>query len=279
MRGTLASALVENYAESESPLHVEFLSDVRRAGRLSISPDVYEQVLKVKWRTPVTDLQALAAEMLDTVRLPFDITWIELPVMMGEAGAETEIEYAGVMLHKENGEIQCRAAMFSPQLGAVIFGVKILATRHDGFVVGWWTGDGEYGPKRDALTDFIHGAIGTASMAIILLTARNAPLKFGELEDYTRLNKQRRRKGRSDLLPVRPIRWDLHRFERRAGRGLTAGEKIEVTAHLCRGHFKMRKSGLFWWSPHYRGTPVDGPPPTGRDHEVGVGYGEMFDDV
>jgi hypothetical protein len=36
-------------------------------------------------------------------------------------------------------------------------------------------------------------------------------------------------------------------------------------AHLVRGHFKVRRTGLFWWSPHVRGK---GEAPVGQTYIV-----------
>jgi hypothetical protein len=32
----------------------------------------------------------------------------------------------------------------------------------------------------------------------------------------------------------------------------------EIRAHLVRGHFKIRQSGIYWWSPHVRGKAALG---------------------
>jgi hypothetical protein len=31
-------------------------------------------------------------------------------------------------------------------------------------------------------------------------------------------------------------------------------QKLDIAAHRVRGHFKIRKNGIFWWRPHIRGT-------------------------
>ncbi len=38
-------------------------------------------------------------------------------------------------------------------------------------------------------------------------------------------------------------------------RSVSSGDcsRLEARAHLVRGHFKLRKSGLYWWSPFVRG--------------------------
>ncbi len=34
----------------------------------------------------------------------------------------------------------------------------------------------------------------------------------------------------------------------------TTSQRADVEAHLVRGHFKRRSSGVYWWSPFIRGT-------------------------
>jgi hypothetical protein len=43
-------------------------------------------------------------------------------------------------------------------------------------------------------------------------------------------------------------------------------EHRELRAHFVRGHFKARKSGVFWWSPHARGDLSRGM--VAKDYEV-----------
>jgi hypothetical protein len=35
--------------------------------------------------------------------------------------------------------------------------------------------------------------------------------------------------------------------------GVTS-QRADVEAHLVRGHFKRRNSGVYWWNPFIRGT-------------------------
>jgi hypothetical protein len=105
---------------------------------------------------------------------------------------------------------------------------------------------------------------------LLILTAKNAPLSIGEAEDFSHLNKQRQRKGSPPLLSAHPIRWNLSRIERRAARSgtpLTDDEQRAAIAHMVRGHIKFRKTGAFWWSPHFRNAG-DSPPSDGRDYDV-----------
>ena len=82
-----------------------------------------------------------------------------------------------------------------------------------------------------------------------LLNCRNAAevRKIDNIE----LNKKRRRLGREPLT-------DHHLCLIRLGKNdvssvVGEGDDSRIRAHFVRGHFKIRKSGIFWWSPFMRG--------------------------
>ena len=120
-------------------------------------------------------------------------------------------------------------------------------------------------PVRKAVSTMI-GAAWNAMRFTLMLTARNAPVQPGE--DFTRLNRGRAKVGKLPVLGCRPVRWDLSRIERRAGGGLSPEDRKRAIGHIVRGHPKVRKSGVFWWSPDYRSVAPGEAPPPGRDYQV-----------
>ena len=81
-----------------------------------------------------------------------------------------------------------------------------------------------------------------------ILNARN--ISEHEYADRTELNKKRARRGKLPLsshhtLTINPR---VRRFFRSSGKG----EVADLRAHFVRGHFKVRKSGVFFWLPHLR---------------------------
>lgn len=81
------------------------------------------------------------------------------------------------------------------------------------------------------------------------LTAASAP------EDVTSVNKTRRKLGRPPLLSFRTVRLSLSRtVERRR----SEGQGNPMPLHMVRGHFKVRKSGIYWWAPFWRGDAAAG---------------------
>ena len=122
------------------------------------------------------------------------------------------------------------------------------------------------------MADFRHSAevLGWMGLTfVLLLTAKNAPLIVGENEDLERLNRQRARAGKLPLFSARPVKWNLTREERRAVRASTpfdAKARARAMSHIVRGHVKVRKSGVFWWSPYFRNG--EGTAPDGRDYSI-----------
>jgi hypothetical protein len=101
----------------------------------------------------------------------------------------------------------------------------------------------------------ITGEPGMLQSVILLLNSRNMtatqPVPAPE-----RLNRQRARKGREPLLDYSTIRIKLSRsMTMRAG---SAGERASSRFHVVSGHFKVRKSGVYWWNDFTRGDPSQG---------------------
>ena len=87
-----------------------------------------------------------------------------------------------------------------------------------------------------------------------ILNSRN--ISDQEYADRTELNKKRARRGKLPLsshhtLTINPR---VRRFFRSSGKG----EVADLRAHFVRGHFKVRKSGVFFWLPHLRGDKGNG---------------------
>jgi hypothetical protein len=91
---------------------------------------------------------------------------------------------------------------------------------------------------------------------LAMLNTKN-PCVEHEVVDITRLNKSRRKLGRTEFLPYRRTRLALSRSQARyaAAHGI---DREAARAHLVRGHFKIRRTGVFWWSPFLRGDTTKG---------------------
>lgn len=107
--------------------------------------------------------------------------------------------------------------------------------------------------KYNALKD-TEGEGGFVEGLLAALNSRNL-VSVSEPDDMSRVNKARRRMGRPELLSFRTVRLSLSRnVERRRSEG--SGEAMPL--HMVRGHFKVRKSGIYWWSPFWRGDAAAG---------------------
>lgn len=75
-----------------------------------------------------------------------------------------------------------------------------------------------------------------------------------EKENLSRLNKAR---AKSRKRPLREFYITRIKLPRRvaAAVGSSAASRQKAGQHYVAGHFKVRKSGVFWWTPFLRGDP------------------------
>lgn len=85
---------------------------------------------------------------------------------------------------------------------------------------------------------------------LMMMSSRNAVEH--DAVDLSRLNRARGKNGKPPLLSHRVTRLHLSRTRQRAA--AAAGmSRAEARAHMVRGHFKIRRTGVYWWSPFVRG--------------------------
>jgi hypothetical protein len=96
---------------------------------------------------------------------------------------------------------------------------------------------------------------------LMVLNSRNV-VGYSAPITFEKVNKARKAKGAPILHPHREIRLGLSHVQRNR---LGTGSTVDLMAHLVRGHFKVRRTGLFWWSPHVRGK---GEAPVGQTYIV-----------
>lgn len=141
-----------------------------------------------------------------------------------------------------------------------------------------WTGNGAIDWSPAALDRSTAGCRSASELAttLLLLNSRNA-VNIGGEPDYSKLDKQRARKGRRPLARLRPVIMDITRRLRAARRAGFHVTQEEIRSALVSGHFKVRPpgskgggGGVFWWSPHIRsGRGERGALPVeGRDYKV-----------
>ena len=107
----------------------------------------------------------------------------------------------------------------------------------------------------------LEGELPFVELFLLLLNSRNTIVEQTK-EDLSRLNKARAKNRRPPLKEFITTRVKLGNRVQRAR--MAGGSAHEVRTHLCRGHFKLRSSGVYWWSAHMRGTGA----PVARDYRV-----------
>jgi hypothetical protein len=90
-------------------------------------------------------------------------------------------------------------------------------------------------------------------LAVIgLLNARNAVET--ETVDYSRLNKARTKRGKLPLFEHKVLKIAHRQIKRVYGEAGSRGDYTPMRGHFVRGHFKTRKTGIYFWHPHARGS-------------------------
>lgn len=85
---------------------------------------------------------------------------------------------------------------------------------------------------------------------LLVLNSRNV-VEPSEEHTFEKLNKARTRNHKIPLLSYRNLRLSLSHVQRnRMGKPGIA----DLMKHLVSGHWKVRRTGIFWWSPHVRGN-------------------------
>ena len=84
-----------------------------------------------------------------------------------------------------------------------------------------------------------------------LLNARNAV--EAQDVDHGRLNHARAKRGKPPLFSHKVLNI-AGRQQRRYGGEDGGGHHAPAREHFCRGHFKARRTGVFFWHPHLRGS-------------------------
>lgn len=127
------------------------------------------------------------------------------------------------------------------------------------------TGFSRAGVER--LADTYQGHLGDALRyftlqilpALILMNCRNA-MATEEVPAPAKLNKARRKKGRTEIGPYRLVKMHLS-AKRRSRYEASGASRGVIDGSTVIGHFKVRKSGVYWWSEHSRlGGPSETSP-------------------
>jgi hypothetical protein len=111
--------------------------------------------------------------------------------------------------------------------------------------------------RRGDRTNWLTGEPAFIVAMLALLNSRNV-VEVSAPEDFTRKNKSRIHSGKHPLFGYRLVVIADHHKRRYLSDGDGSSDIRRVRGHFMRGHFKVRKSGVFWWSACQRGNPALG---------------------
>jgi hypothetical protein len=214
------------------------------------------------------DIGAMLAEGL--VKLPHDPLWLEFNIEIASAvGKKPGDARLGVLITGGADSSAWRITPFkrdalSPTIEE-LFTVRLGVGGVDKFGIETET---ENPLEPWAVCVYNDLAINSVC-AVALLTAYNAPLDIGPMDDVEKLNRVRGRRGRTPVLPCRPVRWNLTRVLRGIGT-VTDEDRRRAVAHMVRGHLRRAYGKIFWVRPHFRCLAPEELSPSGREYRVGI---------
>ena len=109
----------------------------------------------------------------------------------------------------------------------------------------------------DAWLNDIRGEGAFIQAFLILVNTKNGVAS--EREDISRLNRARRKARKAPLHEFLVTRMALSNHAKRGVIG-SGNSREQARQHYVRGHFKVRKTGVYWWSPFVRGHTDVGAP-------------------
>ena len=109
---------------------------------------------------------------------------------------------------------------------------------------------GQGGDAFEKHEQSIGGSSRVCLQFIIALSAKNIKQKI--ITPSKKLNKKRLKKGKLPFFDYRVLDIHVPALEH-TGSPFSKNYQNKVRSHLCRGHFKKRKAGVFWWDAHMRG--------------------------
>jgi hypothetical protein len=109
----------------------------------------------------------------------------------------------------------------------------------------------------EAAWDDIRGEQRFVESLLATMNCRNL-VQAEAAEDLSVLNKARRRLGRPPRLSFRKVVVSLSRVQSRKAAASGASATGGMPLHIVRGHPKVRKTGIYWWSPFWRGDATNG---------------------
>jgi len=102
----------------------------------------------------------------------------------------------------------------------------------------------------------MQGEGGWMQCLLAMLNSRNPVVEHTPV-DLTKLNKSRRKSGKAEFLPYVKTQLTMSRSQQRIAKAHGI-DREAARQHLVRGHFKIRRTGVYWWAPFLRGDARKG---------------------
>jgi len=201
------------------------------------------------------------------LRLPYTVTWIESPpqwethtAKLGFLMLEQFDKLTGIVIWQQpDGLIQTFPFVMLTDLQMADLGDFELPIKFTCFPDDEYHNTSSVHKKiKPTKQDLEHGNSMMQMLLIHLyvLNSKNLIVKT-DIPLSEKLQKSRIKRGRLPLYEHKLCRLDLSK-KQNTYFIQNGSSKADIRAHLVRGHFKCRKSGIYWWSPFARGNAKAG---------------------
>lgn len=234
---------------------IGYASLIQKSMRFKIDDDVWDAVRKM---SDIPDEQLFSA--YEHAIPPYESCWIEAQENIdnneSSSNASADIQRYGFLIQQnpETQELNFRYALMRGSDFPYVVTERSILTK-DGRKSPNLTGDLL---RSGHIVNFEDGLAKKVFALILILNSRSKVLEIGEPEeDFSRLNRKRERQGKQPKPELNVIKFDISRLLKK-DKNLSQEEAQRIQAEsLVRGHFKLRKTGVFWWSFHFRNKDAD----------------------
>ncbi len=221
---------------------------IKKALRYSIDQSVADAIVKMS-NTPRETL----IKALKFAEPPHDPTWIEFPLPDDhlKAGWLVEKHKDGLLIHHVTStSTMNHMPIYHKETCSMIVTPEGYKHSDTNKKVGSLLGQSAIEKQGDYIC-------GSGLIILLLLNSRSRVLKTNPpTDDLTRLNKARLRSGKEEIPLMNTITFDVARAVRNGEKSDIEAAR-EMAAALVRGHFKVRQTGVFFWSPYVRNARDD----------------------
>lgn len=228
---------------------------IRKSMRFQLDDDVTNAVLKMSDSDDKTLLKAF-----EYARLPYPSIWVEYK--KGEAIYGHLIESDAESLKiKFQTFVGSPRNEFHPESFQMADTIEEKGFRSSGTASG-------FGPFTDLTANMLHRVSDLIASnkkrsdantthrlilsALLLMNSRSSVIKADPPKHSILGRKKKTVDGKPLKISIQPVKFDLNRVLK-TRRNLSDKQAAKICAEaLVKGHFKVRKTGVFWWSPHVR---------------------------